>query len=137
VKKALGFLFLVFLCGSTSYGAETCSSTSSRPQGELPTCIAIDAATTDTTSATINTYGYPYLSLSVKVAEASSTARINIQCKEYTDDQWHECAEDIVDPDNTDRSDQAVNLSSASYYRITTTGHVAGTITIYFTRGRS
>lgn len=128
---------LLFLLAAGARGAETCSkSEPSRPQGALPVCVAIDAATSDTTSDTIDTFGYSYLSMSI-ATNGATTAVVNIQCREAEADQWHACADDVIDPDATDRDDQAINLSRAFQYRISTSGHVAGAITVYFTRQNS
>lgn len=134
--RRLNYLAIgLFLFAAGAYGAETCSKVEpSRPRGALPMCIAIDAAATDTSSAIIDTYGYPYLSMSIE-ANGATTATVNILCREAEADQWHTCADDVVNPDATDRVDQAINLSRAFQYQITTTGHVAGAITVYFTRG--
>jgi hypothetical protein len=135
-KLCLAFA-LTLATASFARATENCSKAAGRAEGRLPVCIAIDAATADTTSATIDTFGFRFNSLGVKV-DTSSEVRIKIDCRSYDDgtttDQWHTCAEDIVNPDSSVSASQAVTLARAYQYRVRITGYVSGTISVFFER---
>ena len=124
----------------SAHATETCSKASGRANGELPSCIAIDRLTDNGESAIIDTFGYRFNSVSIKVAEASSELVVNILCRGYDndttgiEDQWHVCAESVVNPDNTTSSAQAISLARAYQYKITVSGYISGTVSVFFER---
>ena len=140
LKKFIVAVGLAIGLAASAQATETCSKIAGRSNGELPSCIALDSVVADTTSSTIDTFGYRFVSLNVKVVEATSSVRIKIDCRGYDNsstgisDQWHTCAEDIVDPDNTTRSDQAVTLARAYQYRVRTSGQTSGTVSVFVER---
>lgn len=122
------------------WAAETCSSSpaTGRSQGELPSCVAIDGATIDTTSATINTFGYRFLSAQIYSTGASTTT-VNIECRSRssatapptTVAPWTVCRTAVVNPD---AAGIYVTLARAFQYQIRMSGTSAGTTTVIVER---
>lgn len=144
VRKLLGAAALAaLLFCSTAQAAETCSKTSTRRQGELPSCLAFDGATANGSSAVIDTYGYRVLGLEAWAA-TTSTVEVNVLCRGYSsslsgaqvDASFKKCATVITNPDNSTNEDHYVSLPRAFQYQITLTNYSAGTVYVSFERAQ-
>jgi hypothetical protein len=135
MKKVLLWIVLALAAAASSYGAETCSkSNPSRPQGALPLCRAFDGATGDGSSAIIDTFGFRYMSLEAW-ATTTSTATINILCRDDPEAPFKQCAQDIINPDSTtDNPDHIRTLARAYQYQITISGYGGGAVFVSFVR---
>lgn len=113
--------------------AETCSKTDTRKNGDLPVCIAIDAATSTVTSATID--GFPYRSVGVEIwSNAGSSAVINVDCRISSTAPWVPCYT-TSDPGATYATGaKYVSLARAFQYRVDIPTYVSGTIHVHFER---
>lgn len=125
MKKILGVIAFVLLA-SRAFAAETCSALEpSRPQGELPTCLAIDASTTTTTGATVNTFGHRIIGTQVWSA-AGSVATVQVECRSYASAPWWPCVNGgVVNPDATG---VYYTLPRAYQYRLRISAYTSGTI---------
>ena len=122
------------------HAAETCSKTSAanRKQGELPSCLAFDAATANGDSAIIDTFGFEKLSM-VAWADTSSEVTVNIYCryKSVITDKasaWKICAHPIVNPASDTDEEDIITLGTAYQYKINLSGYVSGNVYVLFDR---
>lgn len=132
MKKLL--VILCFFWAAGLYAAETCSANA------LPTCIAIDSATSGAgyTSATINTFGHRNLGVQV-TGTAGTAAIINIDCRASSSAaEWFTCAT-VTNPSGPDANTVGgsyISLPRAYQYRVNipASTFTAGTVSAFFER---
>lgn len=129
MKRVILSVFACLALAAGARAAETCSAAAGRPDGALPSCVAVDAATSTITSATINTFGYRTLGVQIWSA-AGSTATVNVNCRSYTTGPWYPCYT-TSDPS---AAGVYVSLPRAYQYQCHVAAWTAGTVSCVFER---
>ena len=117
----------------TLQAAETCSKTATRKNGDLPSCIAIDAVTTNATSATIDTFGYRELSAQIWSA-AGSGAVVDINCRGSEAGPWYR-SYTVTNPGaTTDTGMKSVTIARDYQCQAVVHDWTSGTVSVTFNR---
>lgn len=135
MKRWLSIAFLALAVAAGAQAAETCSKTDDRTHGDLPSCVAVDAVTTDTISSTVDTFGYKLIRAQVWSA-TTSVATITLEARSSENAPWFVIAT-ITDPVGADANGVAGEywaLPRAYQYRmrvVRTGGTISGTFERY------
>lgn len=131
MKRLLSIaLFLgAILFSSPAWATETCSKTDAHKEGALPVCLAIDAAQTTATSATIDTFGHRNLGVQIWSA-AGSSAVVDVECRTGSTAPWYLC----YTKSNPDATGVYVSLPRAYQYRVHISTWVSGIVSVNFER---
>jgi hypothetical protein len=130
VLLAIGLLVFA----SSLRAAENCSA------NILPTCVAIDSATSgaEYTSATINTFGHRNLGAQVKCNANPCAVVVNIDCRSGSNMDWFACAS-VTNPAAADANGNGgtyTSLPRSYQYRIhiPASTFTSGTVSANFER---
>lgn len=129
LAKVAAVLVGLFMSVS-AYATETCSkSEPSRPNGDLPMCLALDAVVTTGASSTVDTFSFRYVNTQIWSA-AGSVATVDIECRSSESAPWFPC----YTTSNPSAAGKYVTLPRAYQYRANVSAWTSGSVSVTFER---